>query len=82
MVSAAIAQRFRLIAVESRDDDDLVAERLERGKNRRQLELHACTLREPLILDDAVGMINDTEPARWFGRRILSRGECRYHCIQ
>src|SRR5262244_1798871 len=82
MVSAAIAERFRLIAIQACDDDYLVPERLERRENGRELEFGADALWQPLVVNNSVWMIHNSESLDWFRRSVLGGGQCRHHCIQ
>src|SRR5215510_4307865 len=81
MVSAAIAERFRLIAIQACDDDYLVPERLERRENGRELEFGADA-RQPLVVNNSVWMIDNSESLDWFRSSVLGGGQCRHHCVQ
>ena len=67
MVAAAVAVRLRLIAEEARDDDQLIAERLQSGQRGRELEVGAGARGQPFIVDDAIGVVDDAEAARGRG---------------
>jgi hypothetical protein len=82
MVSAAIAEGFRLIAIQACEDDHLVPERLERRENRRELEIGAHALWQPLVVNNSVWMIDDPDSLDRFRRSVLGGGQCRHHCIQ
>src|SRR5262245_45448857 len=81
MVSAAIAERFCLIAIEACDDDHLLAERLQRGWNGREFEVGVLALWEPLVVNNSVWMIDDPESPDRFCRGVLGGGQCWHHCI-
>src|SRR5215471_10669153 len=82
MISAAIAERFGLIAIKPCDHHDFVAERLQRLQNGRKLEFRSITLWEPLVVNNSVGMIDNPESPHWFRRRVLSGAQRRHHRIQ
>ena len=82
MVSAAVTQRFGLIAGEARNDDQLVAERFQRREHQREFELGADPPRQPLIVDYAVWMVDDAQSTHRFRRCVLSGCQRRHHCIQ
>src|SRR5262245_11886267 len=82
MVSAAVAQCFCLIAIKARDNDQLVAKRLQGRKNWRKFELGAHTLWQPLIVDNAVRVVDDAKAPDCFRWCVLAGRQRRYHGVQ
>ena len=82
VIAAAVAERLRLMTGEARDDDQLIPERRERRERRREREVAAHALGQPVLVDDAVGMVDDAEAAHGLRRRLHLRGERRHHRVQ
>ena len=82
MVSPAVAQRLGRLAGQARDHDQLVAERRERRQNRRELEARADALWQPFLIDDAVGMVDDAQPADGLRRGVRGGRERRNHGVE
>src|SRR5580692_10773089 len=67
MVAATVTVRLGLIGEEARDDNQLIPERFQWGERGRELEGGAGACRQPFIVDDAVRVIDNSEPARGSG---------------
>ena len=66
---AGVIAAVHPIVVEAREDDHLVAELLDRLQRGRELEPATRRLRRPPLHVDAVGQVDDAEPARRVARR-------------
>ena len=74
MIAGAVAERVGLQVREPADDVDVALQRFERLQGRRQLEVAPGRRRDPLILDDAVGDIDEAEARRAPSARPESAG--------
>ena len=82
MIATAVAEGLRLVTGEIGHDDQLIAERLERRQRAREHEVAAHAFRQPVLVDDAVGMVDNAETADRLRWRLHLRRERRHHRIQ
>jgi hypothetical protein len=78
-LSRQLRSRF---VIESRDDDQLVAVRLQWSKNRGERETGVAADRCPLLHDRAVWHIDHAKPERRPSRGLLHGRERRHHPIE
>ena len=79
MIAGAVAEGVGLQMRQAAEDVDLVAHAGERLQHRRQLEAGAGRRRRPLVLDDAVGDVDEAEARRGLER---ARRERRHHRVE
>ena len=82
MIATAVTERLRLMTGETGHDNQLIPERRERCERPREREVATHTLGQPVLVDDAVGMVDDAEATHGPGRRLHLRGERRHHRVQ
>ena len=82
MIAAAIAERLCLIHGQACHDDQLVLERLQTGKRGRELEVRTRARRQPLVVDDAVRMVDDAQAPDAFRRRSALGRQRRNHGVE
>ena len=81
MVAGTVAERGAVPMPEAREDQRVLAERLERLHHPRVLEPGAGRRRGPLIHRDAVGHVRECQPDRRFDD-VRRAGECGRHRIE
>ena len=67
---------------EARDDVHVVAERLERLEDGRELEVGAFLRRRPAVHDRAVRQVDEAEPRRRIRRRLREQRARRHHRVE
>ena len=78
MIAGAVAERVGLQVRQAAQHGNLVADVGERREDRRQLEAGAGGRRDPLVLDDAVGDVDEADARR----RLARRRQRRHHRIE
>ena len=79
MVAGPIAEGVGLQVRKPAEDIDVTSDGLQRLQNRRQFKAAAGRLCYPLILDDAIGNLDEAQAWRGLDG---ARGQCRNHGIQ
>ncbi len=82
MIATAVTERLCLVTGEIRDDDQLIAERFEWRQRAREHELTPHTFGQPVLVDDAVRMIDNAEAPDRPRRRLHLSGERRHHRVE
>ena len=80
-MSAALSFTRRFIR-KARDDQEILAKRLERLQDAREHEIFSSLGGRPLIHDDAVRNVHDAEAKRGPCRRVGGRSQGRHHAVE
>ena len=82
MVPVAVSKRVGLSVRETAQHEQAVLDRRQRAQNRRQLEPGARGRRHPLLLDDAVRHVDESESGGGGGSGLGQGGRRRHHRVE
>src|SRR6186997_2240799 len=82
MIAAAVTKRLGLMTREAGHDDQLIAKWLQRRECPREREIAAGAAGKPVVVNDAVRVIHDTESTDRAGGRLHLRRQRRDHRVE